>query len=71
MKIQVVLEAVRFEIYFIELRRVERGGTADHAVHFVPLLEQPLRKVRTILAGYFGDQGAYISETLLFKCLGF
>ena len=54
-QVQVVLEAVRIGINPIQPRRVERGGPADDAVHFVPLLEQQLREVRTILTGDSGD----------------
>ena len=54
-QVQVVLEAVRIGINPIQPRRVERGGPADDAVHFVPLLEQQFRKVRTILASDSGD----------------
>ena len=53
-QVQVVHEAVRIGINPIQPRRVERGGSADHTVHLVPLLEQQLRKVRTILAGDSG-----------------
>ena len=54
-QVQVVLEAVRIGINPLKSRRVERGGPADDAVHFVPLLEQQLRKVRTVLTGNSGD----------------
>jgi len=51
-----VLEAVRIGINPIEPRRVERGGAPDDPVHLIPLLEQQLGEVRTILAGDTGDQ---------------
>jgi hypothetical protein len=56
MQVQVVLEAVGIGINPIQPRRVERGGSADDAVNFVPFLEQQLGKVRTILTGDSGDQ---------------
>ncbi len=55
-QVPVVLEAVRIGINPLEPRRVERGGPTDDAVHLVPLLEQQLREVRTILTGDSGDQ---------------
>jgi len=54
-QVQVVLEAVRIGINPIQPRRVERGRPADDTVYLVPLLEQQLREVRTILTGDSGD----------------
>jgi hypothetical protein len=54
---QVVLEAVRMGINLLKPRRIERGGPADDAVHLVPLVEQQLREVRTILTGDSGESG--------------
>jgi len=67
-QVQVVLEAVRIGINPIQPRRVERGSPADDAVHLVPLLEQQLREVRTILAGdsrnkhFFNIRHTFISD---------
>jgi len=35
--------------------RVKRAGTADDTIHFVPLAEQKLGKIRAILSGDAGD----------------
>jgi len=62
-QVQVVLEAVRIGINPIQPRRVERRGPADDAVHLVPLLEQQLCEVRTILTGDSGDQRFFLMIT--------
>jgi hypothetical protein len=47
---------VRIDVEVVDARRVERGGTADQAMHLVTLGQQQFGQVGTVLPGDTGDQ---------------
>lgn len=66
-EIGVVEEEARVRIVWIPIQvidsvGIERGGPADQAMYFIPLLKQEFCQVGAILAGDAGDQCGLVSS---------